>query len=138
MQALTMIEAGIPHHQITTLTKICTSQIYKIRDKAIKRGYNLKILRLLLDSYVTDKPKPRRLAITLNIVALVKEIVTKNSLTRSFSCGHIALEVALRLGVKKDLCAKSVYKILKAKKYRSCKQTTKPGLTKEIKDVRWK
>ncbi len=62
--------------------------------------------------------------------------MTKNSSTRSFSCGYIALEVALRLGVKKDLCAKSVYKILKAKGYRSCKQTTKPGLIKEIKDAR--
>ena len=133
-----MIKASILYYQITTLIKIYTLQIYKIRDKAIKRGYNLKILRLLLDSYVTDKPKPRRLAITLNIVTLVKEIIIKNSLTRSFSCGYIALEVTLRLGVKKDLCAKSVYKILKAKKYRSCKQTTKPGLTKEIKDVRQK
>ena len=47
--------------------------------------------------------------------------MTKNSSTRSFSCGYIALEVALRLGVKKDLCAKSVYKILKAKGYRSYK-----------------
>jgi hypothetical protein len=67
---------------------------------------------------------------------MVKDIVTKNLITRSWSCGSIAVKVATRLGVKKSLCAKSVYKVLKVKKYKSCKQTTKPGLTKEMKQAR--
>jgi hypothetical protein len=67
---------------------------------------------------------------------MVKDIVTKNLITRSWSCGSIMVEVATRLGVKKLICAKSVYKVLKAKKYKSYKQTTKPGLIKEIKHAR--
>ena len=45
-------------------------------------------------------------------------------------------KVTTRLGVKKAICTKSVYKVLKAKKYKSCKQMTKPGLTKEMKAAR--
>jgi hypothetical protein len=67
---------------------------------------------------------------------MAKDIVTKNLITRSWSCGSIMVEVATRLGVKKLICAKSVYKVLKAKKYKSYKQTTKPGLIKEIKHAR--
>jgi hypothetical protein len=76
--------------------------------------------------------------IPLDITAMIEEIVTKNATTRSFSCSHIALQVATQLGVEKSVCAKSVYKVLKAKKYKSCKQTMKPGLMKEMKDACWK
>jgi len=82
---------------------------------------------------VADEPKKGRSTISLEIVAMIEDIVTKNQTTRSYLCGAIAAEVATRLGVKKAVCAKSVHKVLKAKKYKSCKQTTKPGLTMEIK-----
>lgn len=137
LQALTIMESHVPHHQITALTKICTLQLYKIRNKAIKRGYNPEVSKLLLDSYVADKPKAGRPPVSLNIITLIEEILVQNSTTRSFSCGHIAAEVATKLGVEKAVCAKTVYKVLKAKKYKSCKQTTKPGLTQAIKDARW-
>jgi hypothetical protein len=94
MQALTMMESGVPHQHITALTKICTSQLYKIRNKAIKRGYNPKVSRLLLDSYVADEHKSGRPPIPLDITAMIEEIVTKNATTRSFSCSHIASQVA--------------------------------------------
>jgi hypothetical protein len=138
MQALTMMENQVLHHHITALTKISTSQLYRIREKALKRGYKPKVSKLLLDAYVTDKRKPGRpLVLTLDIIKMIEDIVTRNSTTRSWSCGNITAEVATRLGVKKAICAKSVYKVLKAKKYKSCKQTTKPGLTKEMKAARW-
>jgi hypothetical protein len=137
MQALTIMESNVPYHFIIALTKISTSQLYKIRNKAIKRGYNPVISKLLLDAYVTDKRKPGRPSIlTLDLIQMVEDIVTKNSTTRSWSCGNITVKVAMRLGVKKSICVKTVYKVLKAKKYKSCKQTTKPGLTKEMKDAR--
>ncbi|PMD19983.1 hypothetical protein NA56DRAFT_705226 [Hyaloscypha hepaticicola] len=85
MQALTMIE----------------SFLYQIRDKAIKRGYNPKVSKLLLDKYVADKPRKSRSTISLDIIAIIEDIVTKNSTTRSYSCAAIAAEVATRLGVKK-------------------------------------
>ena len=112
----------MPHHFITALTKISTSQLYKIRAKALKREYNPVILKLLLDSYMADKHKPGRPSVlTLDIVQMIEDIITKNSTTRSWSYGNITVEVATRLGVKKAIYAKSVYKVLKTKKYRSCK-----------------
>jgi len=92
----------------------------------------------LLDSYITDEPKPGRPLISLNLVAMVKEIITKNATIRSFLYSHITIKVATKLGVEKSIYAKTIYKVLKAKKYKSYKQTTKPGLIKEIKDARWK
>jgi hypothetical protein len=68
---------------------------------------------------------------------MVKDIVSKNSTTKSWSCGAIALKIATRLRVEKFICAKSVYKVLKAKKYKSYKQTTKLGLINEMKKARW-
>lgn len=122
MQALTIIESNIPYYLITAFTKIKTFKLYKIKDKAIRRGYNPKISKLLLDNYIANKRKPSCLLIlTLNIVQMIKDIVTKNSTTKSQLCGNIVIEVATRLGVKKAIYAKSVYKVLKAKKYKSCK-----------------
>lgn len=137
MQAPIIIESGVLHHQITALSKLCTSQLCKIKDKAIKRGYNLKVSKLLLDAYVADEPRKGQSTISLNIIAMIEDIVTKNQMIRSYSCSAIAAKVATRLGVKKAVCAKSVYKVLKAKKYNSGKQTTKPRQTKEIKQARW-
>jgi hypothetical protein len=95
------------------------------------------ISKLPLNAYVADKYKPSRpLVLTLDIVQIVEDIVTKNLITRSWLYSSIAAEVATRLGVKKLIYAKSVYKVLKAKKYKSCKQTTKLGLTKEMKQAR--
>jgi hypothetical protein len=111
--------------------------LYKIKEKALKRGYNFKVFKLLLNVYITDERKlGRPLILTLNIVKMIEDIVTRNSMTRSWSCNNIAVEVTTRLGIKKAICAKSVYKVLKAKKYKSCKQMTKLGLIKEMKAAR--
>jgi len=84
MQALTIIESNIPYYLITAFTKIKTFKLYKIKDKAIRRGYNPKISKLLLDNYIANKRKPSCLLIlTLNIVQMIKDIVTKNSTTKS-------------------------------------------------------
>jgi len=66
---------------------------------------------------------------------MIKNIITQNLTTKSWLYSNIVAKVAIRLRVKKAICAKSVYKVLKAKKYKSCKQTTKLGLTKETKDA---
>jgi hypothetical protein len=84
-----------------------------------------------------NDPKPGRPSVLLtDIVQMVEDIVTKNSTTRTWSCGVITTEVATRMNVEKSICAKSVYKILKAKKYKSCKQTAKPGLIDKMKKKR--
>lgn len=112
--------------------------IYRIRNKAIKQGYNPAVLKLLVLAYIIDKPKLGRPSILIaDIIQMIKDIVTKNSITRSWSYRAIILEVAIRLGVEKSVYAKSVYKVLKAKKYKSCKLIIKPSLIDEIKKAWW-
>jgi hypothetical protein len=116
-----MMESHVLYYQITILTKICILQLYKIRNKAIKGGYNPQVLKLFLDSYIADEPKASRPPITLNIITLIEEILVQNSTTRSFSYSYIVIEVATKLGIEKAICAKTIYKVLKAKKYKFCK-----------------
>jgi hypothetical protein len=58
---------------------------------------------------VADEPKKGRSTISLEIVAMIEDIVTKNQTTRSYLCGAIAAEVATRLGVEKAVYAKCIY-----------------------------
>jgi hypothetical protein len=136
MQALTMMESGVPHYQVTALTTIHFSGSYKIRRKAISRGYNPEVSRILLDVYVADAPKLGRLLMKQGLVELIEEVSLQNSTTCSCYCGAIAAEVSTRLGVQNALCVKIVYKVLKKKNYKSCKQTVKPGLTDQMKKDR--
>ncbi len=72
---------------------------------------------------MADEPCPGRPSVlSADIVQMIKDVVTKNLTARTWSCGNTAVEVATRLGVEKSICAKSVYKVLKAKKCKSCKQ----------------
>ena len=64
---------------------------------------------------------------------LVLSIVTRNSITRAWSCAWIAREAAK---LSKILSASSVYRILRNNNYSSCKQIVKPGLTLDIKKKR--
>ena len=43
IQAVTFLELGIPHLEITKRTGISKAQIYKIRDQAISRGWDPQI-----------------------------------------------------------------------------------------------
>jgi hypothetical protein len=84
MQALIIIESNILYYIIIAFIKIKTFKLYKIMDKAIRRGYNLNILKLLLNNYIADKRKPSRpLVLTLNIMQIIKDIVTKNLTIKS-------------------------------------------------------
>ncbi len=51
------MESEVPNYQITALTKISTSQLYQIRQSAVKQGYNPQVSKLLLDFYIANKPK---------------------------------------------------------------------------------
>jgi hypothetical protein len=63
------MESNVLYYLITTFIKIKTFKLYKIKDKAIRRGYNPNILKLLLNNYIANKRKPSRpLILTFNIM----------------------------------------------------------------------
>jgi hypothetical protein len=60
-----MLESGVPYYQITALTTIKIISIYRIRDNAIKRGYNPVVSKLLVLAYIANEPKLGRPSILI-------------------------------------------------------------------------
>jgi hypothetical protein len=56
IQAITLLELNIPHFEITSRTGISKAQIYKLRDKAISRSWDPKVIGIVEVHYVEDAP----------------------------------------------------------------------------------
>ena len=79
LQALTMAEYGVPVAEITTITGVTKSTIYRLKKKARDRGYNPEISRALKLEYVTDNPhlgRPKQ--ITAGKEALIVDALEKS------------------------------------------------------------
>jgi len=82
IQAITYLELSLPHFQITAKTGVSKAQIYKLREKALARGWDPATSTIVEIHHVDDSPRSRRPKASKEIVDLVLEIVTKNSTTR--------------------------------------------------------
>ena len=142
IQANTLLEIGIPHWDIKAKTGISKSQVYRLRNKAINRGWDPKISGIAEVHHVEDTPRSRRPQISQEIVDLILKTVTQNSTTQGWSCSRIAYEVSLVLkesqAVIKEVSGVTVWRILRQNMYFSYKRTVKPGLKLEDKEVRLK
>jgi hypothetical protein len=87
----------------------------------------------LENEYLANTERTGRPPISQEAITLIIETVTKNAITRGWSCKKISQEI-IRLG--QPVAPRTVYKILKAEDYASCKLIVKPGLNKIIKEVR--
>src|SRR6059058_316153 len=90
IQAVTFLELNIPHFEITSRTGISKAQIYKLRDKAISRGWDPKVSGIVEIHHVEDAPRSGRPKISQGVIDLILKTVTKNSTTRGWSCNRIA------------------------------------------------
>jgi len=134
LQALTLLEFGVPHTTITIITGIPKASIYSLRKRAIKRGYNPDISKQLLLEYVENAPQSGRpKKVTPELEEEVVKVVTKNSTTRQMTTQQIANTISTE---SCSISARTVWNILKSLGYSSFKPTYKPGLTKEAKAVR--
>jgi hypothetical protein len=124
IQAVTFFELGIPYAEITKKTGISTAQLYKIRNKAISRGWVSGIVEVF---HVEDISRSGRPKTSQAIVDSVLKTVTQNSTTRGWSCARIAFEVS-SISTTSTVSEKTVWRILCKHKYFSYKQTVKPGL----------
>jgi hypothetical protein len=73
------------------------------------------------------------------MIDLILTIITRNSITRGWSCERVALEIAGTLGIttKEAPLASTVYRTLKKSGYSVYKRTVKPGLNKKQKKAQW-
>jgi hypothetical protein len=132
IQALTLFEAQVPYEKITAQTGISRSGLYKLRSKAISRGWNP--LGILETWYIDDAPRPGRPKISTALSLFIIQIVTKNSTTRGWPCWQIAAEISNTPGWQ-SVSSKTVYRVLIDNGYSSFKRTVKPGLTNEQKEA---
>jgi len=132
IQAVTFLELKIPHFEITAKTGISKAQIYKLRDKAISRGWDPKVSGIVEVHHVEDALYPGRAKTPQNIIDLILKTVTRNSTTRTWSCNRIASEVSSNPDIP-SVSGMTVWRILKENGYSSCKRSVKPGLKLEDK-----
>jgi hypothetical protein len=90
IQAISFLELNIPHFEITAKTGISKAQIYKLRDKAISRGWDPKVSGIVEVHHVEDAPRSGRPKTSQSIIDLILKTVTQNSTTRGWSCNRIA------------------------------------------------
>jgi hypothetical protein len=65
---------NIPHFEITAKTGISKAQIYKLREKAISRGWDPKTLGIVVVHRVEDAPRSKT---SQNTKAVAKSNLTK-------------------------------------------------------------
>jgi hypothetical protein len=92
VQALTLFELGAQHKKITAQTGISRSSPYKLRSKAISRGWGPS--GILETWHIDDAPRSERPKISIALSLFIIETMTKNSTTRGWSCWRIAAEVS--------------------------------------------
>jgi hypothetical protein len=86
-------------------------------------------------NYVANTKCTSRPPISIKAAKCIVQVVTKNFITRGYSCAKIAREVKKLRGY--SIALKTIYKILKDKGYLCCKLTIKLRLNKDIKKARY-
>jgi hypothetical protein len=111
VQVLAILEFGIPHYQITPLSSISKSALYRLRDKAILRGYDPLISKVIETRYVEDGDRAGRPKTSQAVVDLILQTLLQNSTTRGYSCQTIARIVSETPGTSK-VSARTVCNVL--------------------------
>ena len=96
IQAVTLLDRNVPHHEITTQTNISKTQIYSLREKAISQGWDLTISRIVKVYYIEDVPYSGQPKTSPEIIDLILKTVTQNSTTRGWSCNRIVYKVSTK------------------------------------------
>jgi hypothetical protein len=133
--ALTKFDEGIPpdFDIIQAKTGVSKSGYYKLRSKAISRGWSSGLI--IEVEYVDDTSRLGRPKTSIATALFIIEIITKNSITRAWSCARITAKVTGTPG-RQAVSASTVYRIFTENGYSIFKRIVKPGLTKEAKDAR--
>jgi len=126
IQALTLYELRVDLEKIKEQTGITKSSLYKLRTKAILRGWDP--FKVLETWHMDDAPRSRRPPISTATTKFIIKTITRNSTTRRWSCARIASKVS-NTPSWKPVSASTVYRTLTLKGYSVFKRTVKLGLT---------
>lgn len=129
VQALTMIALGYSIATIVAFLTFSKSQLYKIRAKAIARGYNPIASSVILLEFVTDAPRIERpTKIAPRLESQVIAAITRDRYGKE--------KTAEQLGHEFNVSKYTILRILHRKGFRKCKPSRKPGLTIVMRSAR--
>jgi len=136
IQALTLYELRVDLEKIKEQTGVAKSSLYKLRTKAISRGWDP--FGVLETWHIDDAPRSRRPPISTATAKFIIKTMTRNSTTRGWSCARIASKVS-NTPSWKPVSASTVYRTLTLEGYSVFKRTVKLGLTTEqmAKRLKW-
>ena len=128
IQGLSLWTSGMKLHEVMKITGLTSKALYKIRQRAIDRGFNPTVNPKILAVYVQDSLRSGRPGISLEKYDNVIAKVTKDRFGREKSTRYIASEL--------QISQQSLARILKKHGYQKVKPMWKPNLTPAMKAAR--
>ena len=130
IQALALIEEGIPIGQVVEVSNMLKASIYQLKKTARSRGYDPTVSPHIKEKYVADAPRTGRSKVTsTEDETRIVEHVQKSRQGRKSTC--------VELGHKFEVSAMIIHRILRANGLRKRKPSWKPGLTDAMKAARY-
>ena len=133
IQALSYLSVGLKVPEVSSVVNISESQLYRLKKKAIERGWEGTKASSILLTYVQDAPRPGRpTRCTPEVLQGVDEYIENDDDTAH----HQSLE---ELSYNVGISSSTIQRIMKKLGFNNVKITTKPGLTKAmlLKRFRW-
>jgi hypothetical protein len=137
IQAIPLLEIGMPIEQITAFIHIKKSRIYSLCAETVRRRWDPRVSKIVEVRHVEDAKRSSQPKTSQVVIDLIVATVTKNSITGGWSCSQTAFSVSETPGIQ-PVSASTVYRVLTAEGSSTYKRTVKPDLTKEQKDARLK
>ncbi len=129
VQAVTLLSVGVSSKEVSAVTGISTSQINRLRAKAVSRGWNPGSA-LRLEHVVDASRSGRPPKVTAETDAQLAGIIRKDKLGRAKTLDELAAIL--------DLGASTVRRRLKIMGFNCVKPSVKPGLTQKMQTDRLK
>ena len=130
LQALALAEAGIASKIVTAITEISRYTISRLQKQARTRGYDPKVSKKLLLSYVEDAPRSGRPLVTTPQV--------KNAVLKSIRKDRDGREkTSFMLAAEQGISSTTILRILKRNNFRPCKTIKKSSLTEAMMEARY-
>jgi hypothetical protein len=130
VQALALIEEGIPIGRVVEVSGMSRASVYRLRKTARSRGFDPQVSPHIKEEHDADAPRvgqPK--VITVDDEAHIIEHVQDSRQGRESSC----IELGHRFGVS----AMTIHRILRSHKLGKRKPSWKPGLTDTMKTARY-
>lgn len=125
IQALALIEEGVPVDRVTTVSGMSKASIYRLQKTARARGYDPTVSRKLKDEYVQDAPRsgrPKKLSPEQEQQLL--EVLQNN---RTAGNGNTPEKTMQQLASEAGISSVSVYRIMRKHGLQKPKAAGGPG-----------